>query len=128
MRELDCRLLKLRQDLIEDICEGRIKGDQVIANILTLLKDARRNLPKAGGGNCRSRRPLTGQLQVVSKGGLSQSPAWRLSSSELRRNLPDKPLLTEPPQSPRICARIPNLIVHWFNNELTQRKRKAGST
>ena len=45
VRELDCRLLKLRQDLIEDICEGRIKGDQVIANILTLLKDARRNLP-----------------------------------------------------------------------------------
>ena len=45
MRELDCRLLKLRQELIEDICEGRIKGDQVIANILTLLKDARRNLP-----------------------------------------------------------------------------------
>ncbi len=45
-RDLDCRLLKLRQDLIEDICEGRIKGDQVIANILTLLRDARRNLPK----------------------------------------------------------------------------------
>lgn len=46
VRDLDCRLLQLRQDLIEDICEGRIKGDQVIANILTLLKDARRNLPK----------------------------------------------------------------------------------
>ena len=43
---LDDRLLKLRQDLIEDICEGRVKGDQVIANILTLLKDARRSLPK----------------------------------------------------------------------------------
>lgn len=42
---LDDRLLKLRNDLIEDICEGRIKGDQVIANILTLLKDARRNIP-----------------------------------------------------------------------------------
>ena len=45
LRELDCRLLELRRDLIEDVCEGRIKGDQVIANILTLLKDARRNLP-----------------------------------------------------------------------------------
>ena len=43
---LDERLLKLRQSLIEDICEGRIKGDQVIANILALLKDARLNLPK----------------------------------------------------------------------------------
>lgn len=48
--ELDSRLLQLRQDLIEDICEGRIKGDQVIANILTLLKDARRNLPKVEVG------------------------------------------------------------------------------
>jgi hypothetical protein len=43
---LDDRQLKLRQSLIEDICEGRIKGDQVIANILALLKDARLNFPK----------------------------------------------------------------------------------
>ena len=43
---LDDRLLKIRHELIEDICEGRIKGDQVIANILALLKDARRSLPK----------------------------------------------------------------------------------
>lgn len=48
-RQLDRRLLKLRQDLIEDICEGRIQGDQVIANILALLKDARRNLPRPEG-------------------------------------------------------------------------------
>lgn len=45
VKYLDDRLLRLRQDLIEDICEGRIKGEQVIANILALLKDARRNLP-----------------------------------------------------------------------------------
>lgn len=47
--ELDERLLKLRQELIEDICEGRIKGDQSIANILVLLKDVRRNLPRPDG-------------------------------------------------------------------------------
>lgn len=40
------RLHALRHDLIEDICEGRIKGDQVIANILSLINDARRNVPK----------------------------------------------------------------------------------
>ena len=43
-RCLDDRIVKLRQDLIEDICEGRMKNDQVIANILMLLKDTRRNL------------------------------------------------------------------------------------
>lgn len=42
--QLNGSLSKLRQELIEDICEGRIKGDQVIANILSLLRDAQRNL------------------------------------------------------------------------------------
>lgn len=51
VKYLDDRLLKLRQELIEDICEDRIKGDQVIANILALLKDARRNLPQLDAGN-----------------------------------------------------------------------------
>jgi hypothetical protein len=44
LRHLDDRLVKLRQDLIEDICEGEIKGEQLILSILTLLKDARENL------------------------------------------------------------------------------------
>jgi TRAP-type uncharacterized transport system substrate-binding protein len=43
-RYLDEHLSRLRKDLIEDICEGRIKGDQVIANILLLLRDTRRNV------------------------------------------------------------------------------------
>lgn len=43
---LDDRLLKLRQELIEDICEGRIESDNVIANILGLLTDSRQNLPR----------------------------------------------------------------------------------
>ncbi len=44
IHHLDERLLRLRQDLIEDICEGRINGEQRISNILALLKDARRHL------------------------------------------------------------------------------------
>ncbi|MBX7104470.1 MAG: hypothetical protein K1X57_10340 [Gemmataceae bacterium] len=44
-------LMKLREELIEDICEGRIKGDQVIANILLLLKDTRNSLPKRETAN-----------------------------------------------------------------------------
>ncbi|MBL9161670.1 MAG: hypothetical protein JNL18_02890 [Planctomycetaceae bacterium] len=43
-KHLDDRLLELRQELIGDICEGSIKGDQVISNILTLLNDTRGNL------------------------------------------------------------------------------------
>ena len=45
---LQDRLLGLRRDLIEDICDGRIKGDQVIANILSLINDTRRNTPLLG--------------------------------------------------------------------------------
>lgn len=44
VKYLDDRLVRLRHQLIEDICEDHIKGDQVIANILALLKDAQRNL------------------------------------------------------------------------------------
>lgn len=47
---LDDRLLRLRQDLIGDICEGNLKGDQVIANILALLKDTRANLQRLREG------------------------------------------------------------------------------
>lgn len=42
-QQLDHSFAKLRQELIEDICEGRIKGDLVIANILAVLRDARRH-------------------------------------------------------------------------------------
>ncbi len=44
---LDGRLQTLRQELIADICEGRIKGDQVITNTLTLLNDARVGLDQS---------------------------------------------------------------------------------
>jgi TRAP-type uncharacterized transport system substrate-binding protein len=42
INQLNQCLLDLRQQLIEDICEGRIKGDQVISNILMLLNESRR--------------------------------------------------------------------------------------
>jgi len=43
------RLVVLRRDLIEDICNGHIKGDQVVANILSLINDARRTTPMLSG-------------------------------------------------------------------------------
>jgi hypothetical protein len=43
-KALQERLLKLRNELIEDICEGRLKGDQAISNIIVMLRDARSNL------------------------------------------------------------------------------------
>lgn len=45
----DARLQKLRQELIEDVCAGRIKGDHAIANILLLLKEVRATLPRPDG-------------------------------------------------------------------------------
>jgi TRAP-type uncharacterized transport system substrate-binding protein len=41
---LSDRLLKLREELIEDVCEARIEGDQVVTNILQLLADSRQHL------------------------------------------------------------------------------------
>lgn len=41
---LEERLSRLRFELMQDICEGRIRGDQVITNILVLMKDVRANL------------------------------------------------------------------------------------
>jgi TRAP-type uncharacterized transport system substrate-binding protein len=58
LRHLDDRLAKLRQDLIEDICEGRIKGEQLILSILTLLKDARENLHGREFELTRAERPF----------------------------------------------------------------------
>jgi len=59
--DLDERLSKLRQNLIEDICEGRIKGEQLIANILALLNDVRgglqiriQELPRVDAQSARS--------------------------------------------------------------------------
>jgi TRAP-type uncharacterized transport system substrate-binding protein len=46
---LQDRLLGLRRDLIEDICDGHIKGDQVVANILSLINDTRRSTPMLSG-------------------------------------------------------------------------------
>jgi hypothetical protein len=43
-QHLDEQLAQLRRDLIEDLCEGRLKGDQQIANVFLLLRDAQRNL------------------------------------------------------------------------------------
>lgn len=41
VQDIDERLLKLRNDLIEDICAGHMKSDQTISNILLMLQDAR---------------------------------------------------------------------------------------
>jgi hypothetical protein len=57
-KQLDSRLLRLRQDLIEDICEGRIKGDQVVTNILALLKDTRRDLQQIERNSADSTEPV----------------------------------------------------------------------
>lgn len=48
-KELSERLLKLRNELIEDLCEGRLKGDQAISNIIVMLRDARSSLATPKG-------------------------------------------------------------------------------
>jgi TRAP-type uncharacterized transport system substrate-binding protein len=58
-KELNERLLKLRNELIEDICEGRMKSDQAISNIIMMLKDARSNIA------ARERETLTSETSTL---------------------------------------------------------------
>jgi len=78
IHHLDERLLKLRQELIEDICEGRINGEQRISNILALLKDARRHLTQqreAAEPAIRVRPPRFGSPTVYSSGSSTSGKA-----------------------------------------------------
>jgi hypothetical protein len=43
-KQLDERLQHLRQNIIDDVCAGRMKADQSFSNILMLLKDTRCDL------------------------------------------------------------------------------------
>lgn len=63
-QQLDRSFAKLRQELIEDICEGRIKGDLVIANILAVLRDARRHTAQSENIwlNPEERRDLSSRI------------------------------------------------------------------
>lgn len=57
-KHLEERLVRLRQDLVEDICEGRIKGDQAISNIMILMKDARRSLASTESQTAEPRQQI----------------------------------------------------------------------
>lgn len=76
---LDQRLLKLRQELIEDICEGRTSGEQRIANILALLKDTRRHLQTLERDSAeaapRLRPPRYGAAAVYAASSSAKAPA-----------------------------------------------------
>lgn len=49
-RQSSQRLAQLRHELVEDVCTGRIKGDQTILNILLLIKDVRRTMTETNRG------------------------------------------------------------------------------
>lgn len=71
LRDLDGQLVKLRQNLIEDICDGRIQGDPLIANILALLNDVR------GGLQARERKLQ--RLEVI-----TAQPSHRIPAKNMR--------------------------------------------
>jgi TRAP-type uncharacterized transport system substrate-binding protein len=48
-RELDNRLIKLKEQLIKDYCENRVQGELVLMSILSMLSDSRSHVRRAAG-------------------------------------------------------------------------------
>ena len=47
MRELDARLLKLKEQLIHDYCNNRLEGEMVVLSILSMVADSRAELRRS---------------------------------------------------------------------------------
>lgn len=48
-RELDERLLKLKEQLMQDYCDNRVQGELVLMSILSMLADSRTHVRRAAG-------------------------------------------------------------------------------
>jgi hypothetical protein len=51
LRSIEHRLITLRHELIDDICEGRITNEQSISTIITILQDYRHSSPQRTASN-----------------------------------------------------------------------------
>ena len=47
VRELDTRLLKLKEQLIHDYCNNRVAGEMVVLSILSMVADSRAELRRS---------------------------------------------------------------------------------
>ena len=47
VRELDARLLKLKEQLIHDYCNNRVAGEMVVLSILSMVADSRAELRRS---------------------------------------------------------------------------------
>lgn len=56
LRSIEHRLITLRHELIDDICEGRITNEQSISTIITILQDYRHSSPQHLGSNQAAER------------------------------------------------------------------------
>jgi hypothetical protein len=68
-KQLQAKLVGLRQELIEDVCSGRVKADQTFLNVLMLLNDVRQDL------NMRDREFHHPELVPVRRRVVSQEAA-----------------------------------------------------
>ncbi len=48
-RQLDTRLVKLKEQLIHDYCNNRVQGELVLMSILSMLADSRADLRRSAG-------------------------------------------------------------------------------
>jgi hypothetical protein len=55
VRQLDTRLVKLKEQLIQDYCNNRVQGEMVLMSILSMLADSRTQLRRGAGVSLEAR-------------------------------------------------------------------------
>lgn len=68
-RQLDTRLVKLKEQLIHDYCNNRVQGELVLMSILSMLADSRADLRRSAG------RPVDAKSHSTDAGQTSRKAA-----------------------------------------------------
>jgi TRAP-type uncharacterized transport system substrate-binding protein len=68
-RQLDTRLVKLKEQLIHDYCNNRVQGELVLMSILSMLADSRADLRRSTG------RPIDAKAHSIDAGQPSRKAA-----------------------------------------------------
>ena len=66
-RQLDTRLVKLKEQLIHDYCNNRVQGELVLMSILSMLADSRADLRRSAGRPIDTEVPSTEAAQSSRK-------------------------------------------------------------
>jgi hypothetical protein len=67
VRQLDTRLVKLKEQLIQDYCNNRVQGEMVLMSILSMLADSRTQLRRGAGMSAETRTASNRPAEVAGR-------------------------------------------------------------